>query len=94
MERDILAVRRFVFSIAQRTKVAAWQHRLLLSRRGLGGLGLLPFPLSLVFECRLLLCLVLLIRFRRFVAHDEKGWSRSAQSQRGLGRPRLLFGRR
>src|SRR5438477_6906318 len=40
---------------------------------------------------RLLLCLVLLIRFRRFVAHDEKGSSCNPQSQRGVGRPRLLL---
>jgi len=41
---------------------------------------------------RLLLCLVLLIRFRRFVAHDEKGSSCNPQSQRGVGRRRLLLG--
>ena len=71
--------------------VAAWQRRLLLSRRRLGGRGLLRFPLSRAFGFRLLLCL-LLIRFRRFVAHDEKGSSCDPQSQRGLGRPRLLLG--
>jgi hypothetical protein len=52
----------------------------------------LLFLLSRAFGFRLLLCLVLLIRFRRFVAHDEKGSSCNPQSQRGVGRPRLLLG--
>ena len=50
------------------------------------------FLLSRAVGFRLLLCLVLLIRFRRFVAHDEKGSSCNPQSQRGVGRPRLLLG--
>ena len=50
------------------------------------------FLLSRAFGFRLLLCLVLLIRFRRFVAHDEKGSSCNPQSQRRVGRPRLLLG--
>ena len=50
------------------------------------------FLLSRAFGFRLLLCLVLLIRFRRFVAHDERGSSCNPQSQRGVGRPRLLLG--
>ena len=49
------------------------------------------FLLGRAFGFRLLLCL-LLIRFRRFVAHDEKGSSCNPQSQRGVGRPRLLLG--
>ena len=49
------------------------------------------FLLSRAFGLRLLLCL-LLIRFRRFVAHDEKGSSCNPQSQRGVGQPRLLLG--
>ena len=50
------------------------------------------FLLSHAVGFRLLLCLVLLIRFRRFVAHDEKGSSCNPQSQRGVGPPRLLLG--
>ena len=50
------------------------------------------FLLSRAVGFRLLLCLVLLIRFRRFVAHDKKGSSCDPQSQRGLGRPRVLLG--
>ena len=48
---------------------------LLLFRRRLGDRFPLLFFLSRAFGFRLLLCLVLLIRFRRFVAHDEKGSS-------------------
>ena len=50
------------------------------------------FLLSRAVGFRLLLCLVLLIRFRRFVAHDEKGSSCNPRSQRRVGRPRLLLG--
>ena len=55
-------------------------------------LSLLLFLLSRAFGFGLLLRLVLLIRFRRFVAHDEKGSSCNPQSQRGGGPPRLLPG--
>src|ERR1700726_4210158 len=64
------------------TKAGRTSCRLLLSRRRLG-CGLLLFLLSRAVGFRLLLCLVLLISFRRFVTHDEKGSSCNPQSQRG-----------
>ena len=47
------------------------------------------FLLSRAVSFRLLLCFVLLIRFRRFVAHDEERSSCNPQSQRGVKQPAI-----